>query len=96
MLHEAIGDEARHHLAGVADVLSAAVAQREGERVGDVFGRGGFEVDGLGCPRMIAAMGEQRKNAARKKAPAFPEGGSGGPKNGRPMKGFCRFPPSEL
>jgi hypothetical protein len=24
------------------------VSQREGERVGEVFGRGGFEVDGLG------------------------------------------------
>jgi len=32
----------------VANLLSAAVAQGEGERLGEVFGRGGFQVDGLG------------------------------------------------
>jgi hypothetical protein len=44
MLHEPLGNNARHYLAGVADLLSAAAAQREGERVGDIFGRGGFQV----------------------------------------------------
>jgi hypothetical protein len=32
----------------VANLLSAAVAQGEGKRFGEVFGRGGFQVDGLG------------------------------------------------
>jgi hypothetical protein len=40
MLHEPLGDHPRHYLAGVADLLSAAAAQR----VGDIFGRGGFPV----------------------------------------------------
>jgi len=36
MLHGPLGDDARHDLAGVANLLSAAVAQREGERIGEV------------------------------------------------------------
>jgi hypothetical protein len=43
-----LGDDARHDLAGVANLFSAAEAQREGKRVGEVFGRGGFQIERLG------------------------------------------------
>ena len=42
MLHEPVRDDPGHYL--------PAVAQGEGERVGEVFGRGGFQVDGSGMP----------------------------------------------
>src|SRR5277367_5696094 len=48
MLHEPVRDDPGHHLPAVANLLSAAVAQGEGKRFGEVFGRGGFQVDGLG------------------------------------------------
>jgi hypothetical protein len=48
MLHEPVRDDPGCHLPAVANLLSAAVAQGEGERLGEVFGRGGFQVDGLG------------------------------------------------
>jgi hypothetical protein len=41
MLHQALGHDRRHHLASVVHPLAPAVAQREGERVGEVF-RAGF------------------------------------------------------
>ena len=47
LFHESLGDDARRDLPRVADARSAPVAQRVGERLGDVFGRGGRE-DGLG------------------------------------------------
>src|SRR5277367_2608501 len=62
MLDKSLGDDARHDLARVADALSAAVAHRIGERLGEVFGRGGREVDGArACPNLNQG-GEQRKN----------------------------------
>ena len=48
MLHEPVRDDPGHYLPAVANLLSAAVAQGEGKRFGEVFGRGGFQVDGLG------------------------------------------------
>jgi hypothetical protein len=35
MLREPLGDDPRHYLAAVLNLLSTAVAQREGERLGD-------------------------------------------------------------
>jgi len=52
-------------------LLSAAVAQREGERLGEVFGRAGFQLDGLGHRRMIAPTREQIMNTMRMKSPAL-------------------------
>ena len=40
MLDGAFGEDRRHECVGVVDALTALKAQREGERVGDVFGRG--------------------------------------------------------
>ena len=85
MLHEAIGDEARHHLAGVADVLSAAVAQREGERVGDVVGRCGFEVDD-------SRNGRTKKERSAEKSPRVPGGRERGPKKRAPDEGILSVP----
>ena len=39
--HKAFGHDRRHHLAGVVRPLAPAVAQREGERIGEVVGSGG-------------------------------------------------------
>ena len=47
MLHQALGHDRRHHLASVVRTLAPAVAQREGERVGEVFGAGGREAVGV-------------------------------------------------
>ena len=41
VLDQPLGDDRRHHLAGVVRPLAAAVAQREGERIGEVVGAGG-------------------------------------------------------
>jgi hypothetical protein len=48
LLHESLGDDARRDLPRVADARSAPVAQRVGERLGEVFGCGGSQVSGLG------------------------------------------------
>ena len=48
MLREPVRGDPGHYLPAVANLLSAAVAQGEGERLSEVFGRGGFQVDGLG------------------------------------------------
>ena len=36
VLHKSLGDDRRHHLAGVMDPLAPAVAPREGERICEV------------------------------------------------------------
>jgi hypothetical protein len=48
VLHQAFGDDRRHHLAGVVGPLAPDVAQREGECIGEVFGAGGREAVGVG------------------------------------------------
>ena len=41
MLDEALGNDCRHEFIGVMDAFATLKAQREGERVGDVFIGGG-------------------------------------------------------
>ncbi len=60
-----LAHDRRHHLASVVRPLAPAVAQREGERVGEVFGLGGSEAIGVWHGRTIARVGEQRKNDQR-------------------------------
>src|SRR5271170_2827630 len=62
------GDDARHDLPAVPNPLSATVAQREGERLGEVVGRGGREVDGLGHAPT------KKERGAQKKSPCVPLG----------------------
>ena len=64
VLHQALGDDRRHHLAGVVRPLAPAVAQREGERIGEVFRTGGREVGG-GHARTIARAREHREARLR-------------------------------
>jgi hypothetical protein len=47
VLHQPISGDARHHVVGMVDALSAIVAQREGQSVADLFSRSEAKV-GLG------------------------------------------------
>jgi hypothetical protein len=73
VLHQALGDDRRHHLAGVVRPLAAAVAQREGERIGEVFRGGGREAIGVRHElRIIAAEGtRQERRWDRSPLPRF-------------------------
>jgi len=54
VLDKPLGDDPRHDLIGVARPPAALEAQRECERVGEVFGRRGREAfGGLGHPQTI-------------------------------------------
>ena len=46
MLHKPLGDDPRHHLAGVVLPLAAVEPRREREGVGEVFGRRGRQTFG--------------------------------------------------
>jgi hypothetical protein len=46
MPYEPLDDDFRHDLVGVAPSLAPLVSQREHERCGEVFGRGGHELVG--------------------------------------------------
>jgi hypothetical protein len=62
VLHESLGHDRSHHLAGVVDPLAAAVAKREGERAGEVFGAGGREAVGVRDRQTLPPGREQDKN----------------------------------
>jgi hypothetical protein len=76
VFHEPIRDDARH----VANPLSAAVAQRVGERLGEVFGRGGFQVDVRHGPEDSPGLRTKKELALHGKAP--PRVRSAGPMRG--------------
>jgi hypothetical protein len=54
-----------HHLSGVMRPLAPAVAQREGERIGEVVGAGGREAVGVGHEPRLSRQREQDKNGER-------------------------------
>lgn len=55
MLHEAPGDNPRHRVVRVMNALASVEAEREREALGDVVGRGEFELVEIGGhPRTIA------------------------------------------
>jgi hypothetical protein len=56
-------DDRRHHLASVARPFAPAAAQREGERIGEVFGAGWSEAIGVvGHEPRLQRQREQDKN----------------------------------
>lgn len=61
-LHELLGDDASHHLASVIHPLAPAVAQREGDSLGDIVGLRGRELLGVGHAGRLAAGRERSKN----------------------------------
>jgi len=70
MLNQATGDDLGHDLIGVVRPLAAVKAQREGERIGDVLGRGGREAfDGICHAGMVAATIERNKNDRLRRRP---------------------------
>ena len=61
-LHEPLGDNASHHLASVVHPLAPAVAQREGDSLGDVVGLRGRELLGVSHAGRLAAEVERSQN----------------------------------
>jgi len=61
-LHEPPRDDASHHLASVIHPLAPAVAQREGDGLGDVVGLRGRQLVGVGHAGRLAAEMERSKN----------------------------------
>jgi hypothetical protein len=75
VLHQALGHDRGHHLSGVMRPLAPAVAQREGERIGEVFGAGGREEVGVGMSRGYRASANKTRTARGR------AWGSGRPRN---------------
>jgi hypothetical protein len=65
VLHQALGHDRGHHLSGVMRPRAPAVAQREGERIGEVVGAGGREAVGVGHEPRLSRQREQDKNGER-------------------------------
>jgi len=72
MLHEPLGDDPGHDLAAVPNLLSAAVARREGERASvRSSGVAGVRSTGSGMPSTIAPrLANKERTTAARKSPA--------------------------
>ena len=62
MFHQPVGGDPSHHLIGMGDAFAALIAEREGQRVGDILGCGGAEESGFGHIRTISGNAAQNKN----------------------------------